>query len=255
MSKTNYEVIDSHCHLDFKNFKKDRDEVVQRARSAGVVKMINSGVDLVTNERTLEFTRNYDFIYPTLGLNPNSLDKMGDEDVQATLDQIRYHADEIIGVGEAGLDYHWCTDLAGRERQINVFRNVIRLAEDLDLPLVIHAREAEQECLDMVRDLNKVIFHCYSGTVATMKSALDSGFYISLATIVCRSAHHQELAEQVPLDHLLIETDSPFLSPRKGRNEPSYILDSLALIAKIKNVSPAEIAQVTTKNVRKIYNL
>lgn len=257
MNTTNYEVIDAHCHLDFKNFNKDRDEVIQTARDSGVINMINSGVDMATNQRTLELSRNYDFIYPTLGLSPNSLDhsNMTDDDVQATLDQIRNHSDEIIGVGESGLDYYWCTDLGGRKRQIDVFKKVIDLAKAVDLPLVIHARQAEQDCLDMVKDLEKVIFHCYSGTADTMREALDHGFYISLATIVCRSVQHQVLARQVPLDRLLIETDSPFLSPRKGRNEPSYVLDSVSLIARIKETSPEEVAKATTRNVRKIYGI
>lgn len=257
MNTTNYEVIDAHCHLDFKNFNKDRDEVIQTARDSGVINMINSGVDMATNQRTLELSRNYDFIYPTLGLSPNSLDhsNMTDDDVLATLDQIRSHSDEIIGVGESGLDYYWCTDLGGRKRQIDVFKKVIDLAKAVDLPLVIHARQAEQDCLDMVKDLEKVIFHCYSGTADTMREALDHGFYISLATIVCRSVQHQVLARQVPLDRLLIETDSPFLSPRKGRNEPSYVLDSVSLIARIKETSPEEVAKATTRNVRKIYGI
>ncbi len=250
-----YEVIDSHCHLDFKNFKKDRDEVIQRARSAGVVTMINSGIDLVTNERTLKLAASHPFIYPTLGLSPNSLGYMSDDDVQAVLDQIRGHSAEIVGVGEAGLDYYRCPDLAGRKRQIEIFQKVVDLSRELDLPQVIHARLAEDECLEMVRHLEKVVFHCYGGSMATMKEAVDLGFYISLATVVCRSAHHQVLARNVPLESLLIETDSPFLSPRRGRNEPSYVQDSVALIARIKDIAPEDVARTTTRNAIRAFDL
>jgi TatD DNase family protein len=255
LSGTKYEVTDTHCHLDFKNFNKDRDEVIQRALKAGVTRMINSGIDLKTNRKTLELARKYDFIFATLGLNPNGLSETNDEEVEATLDQIRSHAKEIVGVGEAGLDYYRCPDQKGRDRQRDVFRKVVSLAKELDLPQVIHARLAEDEAFDMVKDLNKVVFHCYSGTAGTMREAVDRGFYISLATVVCKSAQHQVLARQVPLDLLLIETDSPFLSPKKGRNEPAYVLESLNLIARIKDLPPEEVAKATTANARRIFNL
>ena len=255
MSDAKFEVIDAHCHLDFKNFNRDRDEVIQRGRKAGVTTMINSGIDLKTNRKSLELARRYDFIFATLGLNPNGLAETTDEEVEMTLDQIRDHAKEIVGVGEAGLDYYRCPDQKGRDRQLEVFKKVVSLAEELDLPQVIHARLAEDEAFDMVKDLNKVVFHCYSGTVGTMKDALDRGFYISIATVVCRSAQHQVLARQAPLDRLLIETDSPFLSPRGGRNEPVRVLDGLNLIAKIKGLPPEDVAEATTANAKKIFNL
>jgi TatD DNase family protein len=255
LSDAKYEVTDTHCHLDFKNFNKDRDEVIQRALKAGVTTMINSGIDLKTNRKTLELAKKYDFIFATLGLNPNGLGMTSDEEVEATLDQIRSHAKEIVGVGEAGLDYYRCPDEKGRDRQRDVFRKVVDLARELDLPQVIHARLAEDEAFEMVKDLNKVVFHCYSGTVGTMREAVDRGFYISLATVVCKSAQHQVLARQVPLDLLLIETDSPFLSPKKGRNEPAYVLESLNLIAKIKDLPPEDVAKATTTNAKRIYKL
>jgi TatD DNase family protein len=125
----------------------------------------------------------------------------------------------------------------------------------LDLPLAIHSRDTEQKALEMVKNLEKVVFHCYSGTLTTMREATDRGFYISLATVLCRSPQHQILAKNVSLDHLLVETDSPFLSPRHGRNEPSYILDSIRLIAKIRGMDPQEVARITSENTRRIYDL
>jgi TatD DNase family protein len=248
-------VIDSHCHLDFKQFNKDRDLVMQRARDSGVDIMINSGVDNATNRRSLELAEKYDFIYATLGLSPNSLDDLSDADIQGLLDQIKENAGKAVGIGEAGLDYYRCKNPASRERQARVFSQVIELARSLDLPLVIHSRDTEQKALDMVKDMEKVVFHCYSGTLATMKEATDLGFYISLATVLCRSPQHQVLAKNVSLDHLLVETDSPFLSPRRGRNEPLHILDSVRLIAKIRGMEPQEIADVTSENTRRIYGL
>ncbi len=248
-------VIDSHCHLDFKQFNKDREQVLERARSSGVEHMINSGVDFSTNQRSLELAKKYDFISVTLGLSPNTLEGLNETDLNRLLAQIKDNAGQAVGIGEAGLDYYHTKDAAVREHQAQVFRKVIDLAGSLNLPLVIHSRDAEQQALDMVKHLEKVVFHCYSGTLSTMKEAIDRGFYISIATNLCRSARHQILARNVDLDHLLVETDSPFLSPRKGRNEPCFVQDSVSLIAKIRNTEPQEIARITSDNTKRIYNI
>jgi TatD DNase family protein len=248
-------VIDSHCHLDFKQFNKDRETVMQRARDSGVVRMINSGVDFPTNQRSLELAKEHEFIFATLGLSPNFRDDFSDIDLNRLLMQIEENAAKCIGIGEAGLDYYHCKDASGRERQARVFQRVIDLASSLGLPLVIHSRDAEAQALEMVKHLDKVIFHCYSGTLGTMKEAVDRGFYISLATNLCLSARHQVLARNVPMDHLLVETDSPFLSPRRGRNEPAFILDSVRLIAGIRGMEPQEVAKTTSENTKRIYNI
>jgi len=143
LSEIDYEVTDTHCHLDFKNFNKDREETIQRALDAGVTTMIDSGVELKSNKRALKLARNYDFIHATLGMNPNPLTDMTDQDVQSTLDHIRENAGEIVAVGEAGLDHYRCLDPAERERQVEVFKKVIDLTQELDLPLTIHARDTE----------------------------------------------------------------------------------------------------------------
>ncbi len=249
------EAIDSHCHLDFKHFNKDREAVIENARKAGVVRMINSGVDCSTNSKSLELAKNYEFISATLGFSPNSIDGMKDPEIKMLLDQIEENAGQAVGIGEAGLDYYHCKDSPTRERQAEIFKKVIAIAESLNLPLVIHSRDAEQPALDMVKHLDKVVFHCYSGTLPTMREAQDRGFFISLATNVCRSGHHQILARNVSLDHLLVETDSPFLSPCKGRNEPANVLDSVRLIARIKGLEPQEVAARTAANTKRIYNI
>jgi len=248
-------VIDSHCHLDFKHFNRDREAVIENARRAGVVRMINSGVDYSTNSKSLELAKSYEFISATLGFSPNSIDGKKDPEIQMLLDQIEENASQAVGIGEAGLDYYHTKDAPTRERQAEIFKRVIAIAESFGLPLVIHSRDAEQPALDMVKHLDKVVFHCYSGTLPTMKEAQDRGYYISLATNVCRSGHHQILARNVSLDHLLVETDSPFLSPRKGRNEPANVLDSVRLIARIKGLEPQEVAAQTATNTKRIYNI
>jgi TatD DNase family protein len=217
--------------------------------------MINSGVDYSTNIRSLDLADKYSFISATLGLSPNTLPEIKEPELKMLLDQIEKNADQAIGIGEAGLDYYHCKDAPTRNLQAKVFRQVIDLAKALNKPLIIHSRDAEQQALNMVKHLDKVIFHCYSGTLSTMKEALDRGFYISIATNICRSGHHQILARNVSLDRLLVETDSPFLSPRRGRNEPSFILDSVRLIARIRGIEPQELARITAENTKRIYNI
>jgi TatD DNase family protein len=247
--------IDSHCHLDFKQFNRDRAEVIQRARESGVVQIINSGVDFVTNKRTLELAAEHDFIFATLGLAPNFLDGWSEAEIERVLKQIAENYGDAVAIGEAGLDFYRCRDRASRERQARVFLRVMDLARSLNKPLVIHSRDAEQQALEMIRDLDKVVFHCYSGTLQTMRDVVDRGYYISLATNLCRSPAHQMLARNVPLEHLLIETDSPFLSPRRGRNEPAYILDSVMLLSRMRGYSPEEVARITAENAKAVFGL
>lgn len=225
------------------------------ALSSGIVHMINSGVDFSTNARSLELSEKYDFISATLGLSPNTLASIKQPELEMLFAQIEKNAHLAVGIGEAGLDYYHCKDAPARKRQAEVFSRVIDLALSLDKPLVIHSRDAEQPALDMVKKLDKVVFHCYSGTLATMKEAIDRGYYISIATNVCRSGHHQILARNVSLDRLLVETDSPFLSPRGGRNEPSFVQDSIRLIARIRGLEPQELARIAAENTKRIYNI
>ena len=250
-----FQVIDSHCHLDFPKFNKDRETAIQRARDAGVEQMINSGVDPKTNISTLELAQKYDYIHATLGFSPHLSAEATDEQVHSMLNFIEDHVNEIVGIGEAGLDYHYFTSNAERDRQIEVFKQVIELADKYNKPLVIHGREAEDIALRLSGHLDKVVFHCYGGNLETMSNIVDAGHFISVPTLVCFSEHHREIAREVPLEHMLLETDSPYLSPRKGRNEPAFVLDSLPWIAKLKEIEEKEIADITRKNTIRVFGL
>ncbi len=250
-----YPIIDSHCHLDFPKFNSDREETILRAREAGVVEMVNSGISLKGNRISLELAETHEDIHATLGLSPDIGREGEDKEINAILAQIEANAGKAIGIGEAGLDFQDCKTNEERERQAAAFKKVIELAKNLDKPLIVHARLAEAEVLKLVRDVDTVIYHCYSGSVETIWEIVDMGYYISLATLVCFSEHHQNLAKAVPLENLLLETDSPFLSPRKGRNEPAFIVDSVPIIAQLKDMEPAEIAKSTTENARRVFNI
>ena len=250
-----YPIIDSHCHLDFPKFNRDRHKAIERAREAGVVGMVNSGISLKGNRVSLELAEKYEDIHATLGLSPDIGREGSEEEINAILAQIEANIEKAVGIGEAGLDYQDCKTDAEKEYQAASFEKVIELAKNFEKPLVVHAREAEAEVLEMVRDVDTVVYHCYSGPLETMKEIVDAGYYISLATLVCFSEHHQALAAEVPLENLLLETDSPFLSPRKGRNEPAFIVDSVPVIAKLKEIEPAEVAKAATKNTRRVFNI
>jgi len=250
-----YPIIDSHCHLDFPKFNRDREETILRAREAGVVGMVNSGISLKGNRITLELAEKNEDIYAALGLSPDIGRGGEDKEINAILAQIEENAGKAVGIGEAGLDFQDCKTNEERERQTAAFKKVIELAKNLDKPLIVHARQAEAEVLKLVKGVDTVIYHCYSGPVETMWEIVDMGYYISLATLVCFSEHHQTLAEAVPLENLLLETDSPFLSPRKGRNEPAFIVDSVPVVAQLKDKEPAEIAKSTTENARRAFKI
>jgi TatD DNase family protein len=250
-----YPIIDSHCHLDFPKFNRDREETIFRAREAGVVGMINSGISLKGNRMSLKLAEKYEDIHVALGLSPDIGREGDDKEINAVLAQIEANAEKAVAIGEAGLDFQDCKTNEERERQTASFKKVIELSKDLDKPLVVHARLAEAEVLKQVSDVDAVIYHCYSGSVETMREIVDRGYYISLATLVCFSEHHQILAAKVPLENLLLETDSPYLSSRKGRNEPSFIIDSIPVVAKLKNMEPLEIAKFAFKNARRVFNI
>ncbi len=250
-----YPIIDSHCHLDFPKFNRDREETILRARDAGVVGMINSGISLKGNCMSLELAEKYEDIHATLGLSPDIGREGDDKEINAILAQIEANAKKAAGIGEAGLDFQDCKTNEEREKQTASFKKVIELAKDLDKPLVVHARLAEAEVLKLVKGVDTVIYHCYSGSVETMREIVDMGYYISLATLVCFSEHHRVLATEVPPENLLLETDSPYLSSRKGRNEPAFIVDSIPVVAQLKDMEPAEIAKLATENARRAFNI
>jgi TatD DNase family protein len=243
------EIIDAHCHLDFDNFKNDRKEVIRRAKASGVIAVINSGYDYYSNHRTLQIAS--DYVFPTLGFSPN---RIGKSSVEHVVEQIRENEKLIVGVGEVGLDA--VKNSIPLSRQKEVFEVFISLAEELQRPLVIHARGAEEEAFSMVsgRDVD-VVFHCYSGSSRLMKAIEDAGYYISLSTLICFSEKHKELAKRVDVEKLLLETDSPFLSPFRGRNEPAYVVEALNVVSDLQGFEAGELGSIIIGNTQKIFKL
>lgn len=253
------EMIDSHCHVDFKVYNKNRQEVMKRAQEK-LTAIVNSGATLGGNRRTLKLAEEYkDFVYSTLGFHPSNAYKADEIVIKQALSEIESNIDVAVALGETGLDFNGLESEADKNKQIELFGTFLEMASEYQLPLVIHARDAEQKALEMVKkhpSIPQIIFHCYGGDLETAQEIIGEGYYVSLSTIVCFSHHHQQLAFDLPLSQLLTETDSPYLSPFKGqRNEPAYVEETVKTIAEVKSISRDEVDRVTEQNARKIFQI
>ncbi|WBF10666.1 TatD family hydrolase [Methanothermobacter marburgensis] len=251
-------MIDVHCHLDFKDFNRNREEVIERAKEK-LRAIIDSGVGLGGNRRALALASDYPgFIYPTMGFHPADASKARPELIEEVAGQIESHIDRIVAIGETGMDFHHTSDAEGRRRQEEAFRIFAKLAEEHDMPLVVHARDAEERALEIVLEhsIPEVVFHCYGGSLSTAEKIIDAGYHISISTLVTFSDHHMKLVEDLPLESMLTETDSPYLSPFRGkRNEPAFVAEAVKKIAEIKETDVEDVDRVTTSTAERIFGL
>ncbi|MEH6946501.1 TatD family hydrolase [Bacillus sp. JJ634] len=253
-------LFDTHVHLNAEQFEEDLTEVIKRAQEAGVANMIVVGFDRPTITRAMELVETYDFLYAAVGWHPVDAIDMTNADLE-WIESLAAHP-KVVAIGEMGLDYYW--DKSPKEIQMEVFRKQIRLARRVKLPIIIHNREATADIITILREeeasLVGGIMHCFSGSVETAKECLEMNFYISLGGPVTfkNAKKPKEVAAEVPLDRLLIETDCPYLAPhpfRGKRNEPAYVKLVAEQIASIKQVSVEEVARITTENAKKIFGI
>ena len=246
-------LVDSHCHLDFPDYDADREEMMQRAVQAGVAHMITIGIDLKTSRFAAEIAASHPFVSAAVGVHPHHV---GDLD-SADLDEIvRLAADfKVVAYGEIGMDT--VRNYAPLDVQRRKFREQVRLAKGLNLPMIIHDREAHAEILAVLEDNAPFpaggVIHCFSGDAILAEQFMQLGFYISIPGVVTfnKAEELQEAARKIPLTSMLVETDAPFLSPvpkRGRRNEPLHVLYTAQKIAELKGVSLDEVARVTTAN-------
>ena len=252
-------MIDSHCHIDMPQFDADRNEVVARAREAGLAEMlVIGGVDEgSSHRRALEVAASFD-LPATAGVHPHEA-RIADE---AAYDELLSLAREgrIVAVGEVGLDFHY--DHSPRPAQREAFRRQIRLAREVGLPLVVHTREADQETADILEEegASEVggVIHCFTGGLELARRALGLGFLISFSGIVAfpRAELIQELAREVPDDRLLVETDAPFLAPpphRGRRNEPAFVVDVARQVAALRGTTVEAVGGIAEQNYRRLF--
>jgi TatD DNase family protein len=251
-------LIDTHCHLEMDAFNPDREEVIRRARDAGIGTMITIGSDLKGNTGGLDLSEKYEFIYSSVGFHPHDAKDFTEE----IFNKIKKWATlpKVVAIGEIGLDYHY--DNSPREVQREVFIKQLQLAKEAGLPVIIHSREAERDTLDIIREsgVNKGVFHCFSGDMDMAGKGMAMGFSISIAgPVTFRKAKRlKEIAGAVPDDYLLIETDSPYLTPepfRGKRNEPSFLVYTGKAVAELRGVSPEDIARITTLNASRLFKI
>lgn len=251
-------LIDSHAHLEMKEFDNDRSGVIERTKLAGVDYVITVGTNLNLSRKAVALAGQYENIYASIGVHPHDAGKIGHK----TYDDLKELAGhkKVVAYGEIGLDFF--RNISPQAKQIEKFGEQLNLARELDLPVIIHDREAHDQSLQMVRasGIHRGVFHCFSGDYAMAKRCLDWGFYLSVPGVVTfsKSKTLQDVVKQVPLSSLLLETDCPYLAPepyRGKRNEPAYIVETAKKVAEIKGLSREEVTAVTAQNTLDLFRI
>ncbi|NLK44977.1 MAG: TatD family hydrolase [Tissierellia bacterium] len=253
-------LIDSHAHLDDSRFDRDRDYIIKNLGKNGIVLVINIGADLKSSIASVSLAEKYPNIYGTVGVHPHSAKDMD----ESTIEILRSLAkrDKVVAIGEIGLDFYY--DNSPRDEQRKWFREQLKLAKELGLPVVIHSRDAQQETYDILKEAQdgtlRGVLHCYSGSKEMAMEYIKLGFYISIAgPVTFKNARVlKEVAKAVPLDKLLVETDCPYLAPepyRGKRNEPIFVKYVAGTIADLKGISYEELAKATNRNTRELFGI
>jgi len=253
-------IFDTHTHLNAKNFIGREAEEIAKAKAFGVETMNIVGFDKATIEKSLELSAQYDNLYSTIGWHPTEAGEYDEKIESYLLEKLK--DPKVIALGEIGLDYHWMT--ASKTTQEKVFRRQIQLSKDVDLPFVVHTRDALEDTYDIIKS-EKVgrrggIMHSFSGTYEEALKFIDLGMIISFSGVVTfkKATDLQECAEKLPLDKIVVETDAPYLAPmpyRGKENTPAYTKFVVEKIAECRGISSEEVAQVTTKNAIEIFGL
>ena len=250
--------FDTHTHLDDEKFDPDRELVIENLKKEGVSLAVNVGADLTSSKNSIALAEQYDFIYAAVGVHPNEVGEMQDEDLETLADMAKH--EKVVAIGEIGLDYHY--DEPGRDVQKLWFEKQLHLAQALNMPFIVHDRDAHQDTLELLKKggYYNGVMHCFSGSCEMAKILLDLGFYISIAGQVTfkNAPKVKEVAKMVPADRLFIETDSPYLTPephRGERNNSANVKFTCAKIAELKGICAEELAKVTLENGKKFYGI
>lgn len=252
--------VDSHSHIYLDKFDQDREEVITKAREAGIAKIFLPNIDSSSIESMLKLEEQYpELCIPMMGLHPCSVDKNYRKELEVVEEWLGKRS--FSAIGEMGTDLYW--DKSHFKEQIESFRIQAKWANDLDLPIIIHCRESVQQTIDLVKEIKENdditgIFHCFTGTLEQAQQIVDLGFHIGLGGVLTfkNNGELAEVVKQIDIKHLVIETDSPYLAPvpfRGKRNEPAFLVHVARKIAEFKDISLAEVAAETTRNAEKIF--
>ena len=257
------ELFDSHAHYDDEKFNEDRDYIIEEVYKSGVTKFVSAGYSLESSKKGIEISNKYDYVYTTCGISPNDItdgkDKITQELIQ--IEKLAKENAKVLAIGEIGLDYYWNKD--NKDLQKYVFLEQIKIANKLNLPIMIHTRDAIMDTIEIIKNTEFVkpgIFHCCPLNKELIQAGLNKDFYISFAGPVTfkNSKNAKEIVSMVPLEKILIETDSPYLSPepnRGKRNDSRNVLFIAKKIAEFKNITVEEIAKITYENAKHVFNI
>lgn len=249
-------IFDAHAHYDDGWFDEDREAVLEALPQKGVCAVVNNAVDLETAKKVIELAERHSYIYAAVGFHPENIVDMP-EDYLSKVAELTNHP-KVVAIGETGLDYHWDTP---RDIQKKVFEEQIKLSLDLNMPLVVHDREAHGDTFDLLRKYRpKALVHCFSGSVELMREAVKLGCVISLGGVVTfkNARHSVEVASEIPLDRLLLETDAPYMAPvpfRGKRCDSSMIIYAAEKIASLRGIGVQELLNITAENAKSFYNI
>lgn len=247
-------LVDTHCHV-FREYYEDLEQVITRAKDKGVGALIVNGYDMSSNKEVLELVKKYDIVYGALGIQPENLDELNDENISFIEEHIT--DDKIVAVGEIGLDYHYDLD---KERQKDLFKRQLDIAKKYNKPVIVHSRDCIQETYDILKIYNiKGIMHCYSGSVEMAKKFVEIGFFLGIGGISTfkNSRKVVEVIKNIPIEYILLETDCPYLTPepyRGKRNEPAYIPLILERICSLKSLNYKDVEEVMTSSILRLFD-
>lgn len=243
--------IDVHCHLDM---LKSIDKVVERGRRKRVGVVVGNGVKPSVNRKVLGLAEKYKEVKACLGIYPIDALSLSNKEIGEEIEFIRKNAHKIVGIGEVGLDFK--EDVKKHDKQKKIFERFIKLSTELDLPITVHSRKAEIECIEILENLGaeKVIMHYFSGKLKLVNRIIENGWYLSIPTSVKNSEHFQKVVEKVPIESLLCETDSPYSHPdKKFPNEPGNVVESYKMIAKIKKIKLVDVEKKVEENFKRLF--
>lgn len=250
-------IFDTHAHYDDSRFDEDRDELLVSLSSKGVSHIVNCGCDLKSSLTTLELAEKYDFVYAALGVHAHEAEEATDSDLNE-IEKLYSHP-KVVAVGEIGLDYHY--DFSPRERQIEVFERQIKLANELDLPIIVHDREAHEDTMNLLKKYKpKGVVHCFSGSAEMAKEIIKLGMYIGMGGAVTfkNAVKPVEVARMLPLDRLLLETDAPYMTPvpfRGKRCDSAHIAFTAEKIAEIKGIDSQQLIDICNENGKRLFGI
>lgn len=246
---------DTHCHI-YKEYYENIEEVLKNAKKSNVNRMINNGCDKKSNEEVLELTKNYENIYGAIGIHPENIEEYKEEDLKWIEENLKQS--KIIAIGEIGLDYHYTKE--NKTEQIKLLERQLKIAEQYHLPVIIHSREATEDTINTLKKYKVTgVIHSFSGSLETAKIYIKMGYLLGInGVITFKNSKLKEVIKEIPLENIILETDSPYLTPepfRGKKNEPARIKEIAEFICNLKGISLEDLATITNHNIKRIFDI